>query len=227
MLDFFFPIYCINCGCVGSYLCPQCKKMLKNNLPECYICRKVSNGYVTHKECNTNKLDKVFVGWEYGNIPKKILSQYKYRYAYKLSEILSTILIQRLEITGFSKNINKNTILVPIPIHYTHKKDRGFNQSLLLANLLSKHFRCEIKTNVIKRIGNHNYQSQQNLKERLSLNEEIFEIQENIIGKNIVLIDDVISTGTTLNRACNKLEGNSVCAITLFRGKPHYQYLRE
>ncbi|HCC68095.1 TPA: hypothetical protein DEP90_02740 [Patescibacteria group bacterium] len=229
MFDLFFPTYCINCGRVGSYLCPWCIKKLKNALPECYVCRKVSNKYITHDECNKDGLDRVFVGWEYSNISKKILGQYKYRYAYKISEILSNILIQRLEITGFSKNITPNTLLIPIPIHSSHEKKRGFNQSLLLATHLSKYFKCRMNPNIIKRVGDHKHQSQQSVKDRLSMGKNTFEVIRNleILGEDIMLIDDVISTGTTLNRACNTLKGNKISAITLFRGKPHYQYLRE
>lgn len=171
----------------------------------------------------------MFVGWEYGNTPKKILSQYKYRYAYKLSAILSTLLITRLEITGFSKNITSRTILIPIPLHSSHENERGFNQSLLLATNLSNYYKCRIDSDALKRVGENRYQSQQSLRDRTYLKKDIFEVNigKEMVGEDIILIDDVISTGTTLNRACNALKGNNIYAVTLFRGKPRYQYLRQ
>ncbi|MCD4756587.1 hypothetical protein K8R20_03160 [bacterium] len=227
MLDFLFPTYCINCGSIGNYLCPLCIKKMKRTLPECYVCRKLSSGYITHRECNKYNLNKLFVGWEYGHIPKKILSQYKYRYAYKLSKILSTLLIKQTEATGFSKNITPRTTLIPIPLHYSHEKERGFNQSSLLADHLSQHYKCRVDSNILKRTGENKYQSQQEVSDRTKLSEDIFKINRNIVGEDIILVDDVISTGTTLNRACQTLKGNNIYAITLFRGKPRYQYLRQ
>ncbi|MCD4811086.1 hypothetical protein K8R14_00560 [bacterium] len=229
MLDFLFPTYCVNCGSIGNYLCPLCIKKLKSTLPECYVCRKLSSGYTTHENCNKEDLDKVFVGWEYGNISKKILSQYKYRYAYKLSAILSSLLITRLEITGFAKNITSQTLLIPIPLHSSHEKERGFNQSSLLATNISNYYKCRIDSNILKRIGGDKHQSQQSLRDRGYLEKDIFKINngKKMVGEDIILIDDVISTGTTLNRACHSLKGNHIYAITLFRGKPRYQYLRQ
>jgi ComF family protein len=229
MFDIFFPTYCINCSHPGEYLCSDCLKKLKCTLPECYICRKISNGYTTHKNCNQFGIENFFVGWEYNEIAKKILAQYKFRYAYKLSLILSKILIDRLNSTRFSKNITSDTLLIPMPIHKDHQNERGFNQTQLIASTLAQHFNCKLEDNLIKRVGDNNYQSQQSVSDRLLLENDVFEFckDKNPIGKNIILIDDVISTGTTINRAAQILKRNNLSAIALFRGKPHYQYLRE
>ena len=227
MLDIFFPTYCINCKRSGEYLCQQCQKKLKNSLPECYYCRKISPKYKTHKNCKKYNLENVFVGWEYNEVAKRILSQYKYKQAFKLSETLSNLLIHRLEITGFSKQISPDFTLVPMPIHSKHKRDRGFNQSLLIANHLQKYFKCHLDRDLLKRVSNSHYQSQQSLENRLKLSESIFYAKGNTQTDSVILIDDVISTGTTLNMASKSLNCKNISAITLFRGKPRYQYLRK
>jgi len=200
----------------------MCQKKLKNSLPECYICRRISNRYKTHEKCNRYGINYAFVGWQYDKIPKKILSQYKYRYAYKLSEILSTLLLIRLEQTNFSTILSKESIIVPIPIHRTHEYKRGFNQSSLIATHISKKLGLKFDEDILVRKKDSSHQSQATFEERVRM-KDVFELNKVVKNKEIILIDDVISTGTTINRAAQKLKGNSINAIALFRGRPRYQ----
>jgi competence protein ComFC len=221
MLDVLFPTYCLCCGQLGEYLCSVCKKKLINNLPECYYCRKLSPQYLTHKECSSSNIDAVFVGWQYNSVARKLMAQYKYRYAYKLSKILSELLIQRLTDTRFLETLGPSPILLPVPIHRDHQTERGFNQSLLIAQFLSMSLRYEVVDNIITRVGDNSYQSKSNFEQRKEL-EDVFKIKDRVSGRNIVIVDDVITTGSTLNSLAKTLKGNSIKAITLFRGRPHF-----
>jgi ComF family protein len=221
MFDLLFPSYCINCGKPGEYLCSLCKKKLKNTLPECYICRRISKSYKTHSYCISGGINSVFVGWQYNEVAKKILSQFKYRYAYRVSKILSKILLERLEKTGFLKDIQKGSILLPIPSHRSHIKKRGFNQSALIAEHISERLGLEIYKDFMIRDSDSRYQSHLSVKDRSSMG-SVFSIKSDIYKKNIILLDDVITTGTTLRRAARCLKGNKIQAIALFRGRPHY-----
>jgi competence protein ComFC len=226
MFDLLFPTVCINCGKSGDYLCTVCKKKLKNNLPECYQCRRISNQYKTHKKCNKYRIDNVFVGWKYDSITKKILSQYKYKYAYKLSKILADLLIKQIKSTRFIDTIQENSLLLPVPIHQEHTKERGFNQSQLITNYLSKNLGLEIIDKAIIRTGKNIYQSQRTAHDRRNL-QDVFTKSINIKDKNIIIVDDVITTGTTLNRIAEVLKGNKLKAIVLFRGRPHFHQQKE
>jgi len=223
MFDLLFPPYCIGCGKPGKYLCPQCQKKLKNSLPECYICRRLSPQYITHKRCNRYGIDALFFGWEYNDIAKKILVQYKYRYAYKLAEIISELLIQKLKDTGFINLINKDSLLLPLPSHRLHIQKRGFNQSTLIGEFLSKYLDIPIQEDILKRVGSADYQANLELRDRINLG-EVFTLQKEVQEKNIILLDDVVTTGTTINRAATvlKRKDNNIKAIALFRGRPHY-----
>lgn len=222
MLDLLFPTQCINCGVNGEYICTYCFKKLKNTLPECYYCRRISNRYLTHKECKKHNIEAFFVGWEYNEIAKKIMSQYKYRLAYRLSEVISEILIQRLEKTQFIEFIKKETIVIPMPIHNTHQKERGFNQSTLIARRFSKYFQCNLKEDLLIRVGDPGYQSKRTLKEREQLKGHFY-LSEKIENKDIIIIDDVTSTGTTINKVGDIFGNNNAMVVCLFRGRPYYQ----
>jgi ComF family protein len=222
MFDLLFPSYCINCGRVGQYLCTKCQKKLKNTLPECYACRRLSNRYLTHKECNRFNINSVFVGWQYDSIAKKFLSQYKYRYASNLAKILSNLLIQRIKDTQFDNLLEKNSLIIPIPITRNHLNKRGFNQSSLIARNISKFFYFNLRDDLLLRKNSNKRQSTSTLEQRRSLG-NVFTLSRKIKKRNIILIDDVMSTATTVNRAAKVFKGNRIQAIVLFRGHPRYQ----
>jgi ComF family protein len=176
---------------------------------------------MTHKTCHPQLFTAVFIGWRYDDIAKKLLSQFKYKYAYKLSKIITDLLVVRLKETKFIDLINKNCVLCPIPSHISHLRKRGFNQSGLVARGLSKELDIEIIENFLVRDGDNRYQSHLHVEERKNL-KDVFNTNNKIINKDIVLIDDVITTGTTINRAAKAIGKKDLKAIALFRGNPHY-----
>lgn len=225
MLNLLFPIYCVNCQKPSEYLCTQCIKKLKQSLPECYICRRLSPKYLTHKKCIESNLKAVFVGWRYDDIAKKILSEFKYRYAYKISKILAKLLIDRLKETDFIKLLSPDHVLMPIPSHISHIRKRGYNQSLLIARRVSDALQLPLLEDFIIRDKDSRHQSNLNSKKRRNIG-NVFKLTRALPDKKVILIDDVITTGTTLNRAAKALNKKNVQAITLFRGAPHYQPAR-
>jgi predicted amidophosphoribosyltransferase len=99
---------------------------------------------------------------------------------------------------------------------------RGFNQSSLIATHISKELGLKIDEDILVRKKDSSHQSQATFEERVRM-KDVFELNKVLKNKEIILIDDVISTGTTLNRAAQTLKGNSINAIALFRGRPRYQ----
>jgi competence protein ComFC len=176
---------------------------------------------MTHARCNKYNIDALFIGWQYDDIAKNVLSQYKYRYAYKLSKIISKLLLKRLEVTNFLNLISSNSVLVPIPSHKAHIKKRGFNQSALIAKELSVKLNIPIVEDSLVRDRDKRYQAKLEVKERKSL-KKVFNITRKIDNKEIVLIDDVVTTGSTINKAAMSFKNKSIKAIALFRGRPHY-----
>jgi len=223
MFDLLFPTYCMNCGKGGKYLCTKCQKRLERSVPECYMCRRISTNYKTHDKCNIYGIESLFVGWKYNQIAKKIISQFKYRYSYKLGEIISELLIKRLNETSFLKQTNSETLLIPIPIHKKHFLDRGFNQTLIIARNLSKEFGIKLGDGILYRKGSSEYQAKSKLDDRRKL-KDVFYLKDNLAGKDIIILDDIVTTGTTINNAALKLKGNRIIALALFRGKPQYHY---
>jgi len=200
------------------------------NLPECYVCRRLSPGYTTHSKCKTlHSLDKVFVGWEYNNSSSQILKMYKYKNVHDISNTLSNLLIDRLLVCGYSSYI-KNTLLIPVPISRVRFLERGFNQTELIAQNISKKFACGLALDIVKCKNTKDHRAGQSKKMRKLSSPNPFFIDNisQISGyKSITLLDDVITTGRTLENIMQVLqytyptveEFNAIC---LFRGKPYY-----
>jgi ComF family protein len=96
-------------------------------------------------------------------------------------------------------------LIIPIPLHHLKKAERGFNQSDFFAKGISKQSGIKLSTNAVKRIRYTESQTGFNRKKREENMENAFKVKkENLVdGKNILLVDDVITTGATI-RECGK-----------------------
>ena len=94
-------------------------------------------------------------------------------------------------------------LIVPVPLHKKKLRKRGYNQSFWIAKGLHHVWKAEINTNCIERIYNNQTQTQKDVYERWKHKDLAFKVKEpeTICGKSILIIDDVITTGTTI-KAC-------------------------
>jgi competence protein ComFC len=119
--------------------------------------------------------------------------------------------------------LTQNYIVTCVPLHPQKKRDRGFNQSELMAKGISKHFGFDFK-HTLNRISDSSQHAGMNRQERLE-DENPFELASDIgskiKGRDILIVDDVCTTGSTLfNCAYNlqKAKPKSISSIVLFRG---------
>ena len=228
--NFFFPSACCICNRHGNYICHNCKKLLKRNLPECYICRRVSSLYKTHSRCkNSISLDSVFVAWEYNNISSNILKPYKYKKVRDLSYTISELFIDSIEKSIFKINL-ENTLLVPVPISKLRLMERGFNQMDYIAAYIAKSFNQNICKNFIYCRNSREHQASKNKEERYNSKFNPFYIknlQDISRYGSITIVDDVITTGNTLEKISKIIKAAygpdiKINALCLFRGKPYF-----
>lgn len=229
ILDVFFPKSCTICSKHGEYLCSKCKKLFKRNLPECYICRKLSTNYQTHDLCKReNSLDSVVVLWKYEEITSKILKKYKYGLVYDLESTFEEFVKEGLsEVRGIKRE--EKSLVVPTPISLMRLRDRGFNQSDVFAKAVSEYTGIDYNNTLLKRVDSDStHQSLLDKEERI-LHSTNFEVQDKKLLdtlSEIIIVDDVITTGKTLEDICKCIrEVNKdvkVRAICLFRGRPYY-----
>ena len=131
--------------------------------------------------------------FEQEGLSRKIIHQLKYHSQEKVGKILADWTAERLQFQE-----DKPDILVTVPLHPKKLKKRGYNQLHLFANTLSKHWGIPHQENFLKR---NSYQKAQARKDKLHRSETKydFSVTENLHGKHFLLIDDVFTTGNTMN----------------------------
>ena len=194
--------------------CPACKKKL--SLPERLICNNCRKTFV----CADNKLiqfeyEKKFSGSKIisdfypllvfvkdsplQQVIHQIKYQKKFLLAVELGKMLGNSLLK-------SKAEWKVDIILPVPLHSLKKAERGFNQSFYIAKGISKVTNLPVSQSILKRKRYTESQTKKNLFERAENMSEAFVVKhpDKISGKNVLLIDDVITTGATV-RECGKI----------------------
>lgn len=217
LLDLIFPKRCVSCGKGGQYVCANCFTYISFDVKKlCLVCDKPTYNSLTHPRCkNRYIIDGCFSAISYNKIAKKLVYSFKYKpYLLDLKTFLSELFVESIiQNEEFMKLIaNGKWLMVPIPLSSSKLRKRGYNQAEILAKALSKKLKIP-NQNILKRTKET--QSQFELKRR--------ERQENIKGafelkkypsassgfrKNcsIFLVDDVVTTGSTLKEAANILK---------------------
>jgi len=228
-LSLIFPKYCINCKKLGSYLCDNCFSYLSFDTQGlCVVCNHVSINSLTHPKCTTKyTIDGVFSSISYKGVAKKLVYQFKYKpYLSDLNTLLIDLffegIIQKEEFSNIYQNLKTDPILVPIPLYSSKLKSRGYNQAEILSKGLSQKLNLKV-LECLKRVKKTRSQVGLSQKERKENISGAFSIIPNIVipeYSNIFLIDDVFTTGSTLNEAAKTLKkagAKGVWGLTLAR----------
>lgn len=224
LLDYIFPKYCVNCRKLGSYLCANCFSYLSFDTHGiCLVCGKPSIDSLTHPGCKTRyAIDGAFCAIVYKGTARKLIFQFKYKpYVSDLKKVLGDLFFESLiQQEMFSKILEQNPILVPIPLHSSKLKSRGYNHAAILADELAKRFNFK-QIELLKRVKKTSSQFGLKRDERKKNVAGAFAIsdkQQAIRDKYILLVDDILTTGATLLEAANVLKragAKKVFAATL------------
>ncbi|MBD3282276.1 MAG: hypothetical protein GF387_01575 [Candidatus Portnoybacteria bacterium] len=212
VLDLFFPKKCLKCNRPDIYLCPACfNKIEVKKEKTCFLCKKTNQENNICQKCKSKtKIDKVIIATQYKQV-EDLIKKFKYQYIKELYKPLALLILKAIKQNKLQ--IPKNTIIVPIPIHKRKLKQRGFNQSELMAKELSKRINIPIKTNMLKRVKTSVPQAKTKTKKERERNIKNSFKAKNVKNKNIILVDDVITTGSTIIEATKKLKNEKANKI--------------
>jgi len=226
LLDTLFPISCLSCGQPDTWLCPSClAKITTLTSQVCLYCEKITTPYgkicprcrEKHLERNLNTpMDALIcaTGYNSGNI-SQLIHLYKYNFVADLHIPLGKI----LAISIIQNNLPLPDVIIPIPLHPRRLRWRGFNQAELLADYLSENLapglKIPVNAELLKRksyttpqMKIKNYKERQkNIKDAFGFrvrNKKDYSLRD----KNILLIDDVATTGATLFECAKILKEN-------------------
>jgi ComF family protein len=204
-LQFLFPSHCIGCGRVGQYVCAFCKiwKLPHQHQQVCHVCKQNAGTHFMHQECmEYSWLSGVHVSCIYTGLAKKMVSEMKFNFSYTIGETLTDIIVSSPAL----KNLVEDSVLTYVPTSRRRLWWRGFNQSHLLAKGISSRARVECKQ-LLRRSSHSRPQVGLSRAERLVGqlgNYELTYAQLDSNIRQIVIVDDVMTTGATLE-ACAKV----------------------
>ncbi|MCX7955541.1 MAG: ComF family protein [Patescibacteria group bacterium] len=222
--DIFFPKFCLNCKKPGGYICLKCqKKLLYINFQKCFYCQKISLYNLTHYNCLKNfYIDQVGSVFYYNDFLKKIIKNIKYRFVKEaLDELLKLINPLNISFLEFYKKISSDIFIQPIPLHKNKLKERGFNQACSISLYLNRLLNFPI-IDFLERVKETKNQAQIEKRQERYLNTKgAFRLKKQIDNnllknKRIILVDDVITTGYTVNEAAKVLKKSGVLKVYCF-----------
>ena len=227
VLDILFPKFCINCGKEGSYLCQDCASLIditeRQYCPFCNPPKIVSDGRTCSSCRKTKKLNGLYSATSYNNqIIKKLVYQFKYSYIKEISNPLSKLIISHFDNLNKTRDILDH-VLIPIPLHKKRLKKRGFNQSEEIAKELSKSLGIPVYNNVLIKIKQTRDQTKLKREEREKNVKGAFvcENRKLIHNKKILLVDDIFTTGATMEQGAIALKSagaKEVWGVVVARG---------
>ncbi len=216
ILNLFFPKFCLGCQKEGSYLCYDCKSLLE------------ISGF--HQKFQTKNLSDLYFSIEYKNpLIKKLIQNFKYEPLIKgLSIPLSSLIIdhfQQLESPPPFFGGGSEFLLIPLPLEKKKLKWRGFNQAEEIGKELSKFLEISLLGDVLIKIRETLPQVELSGKEREENIKGVFSLknQGKIQGKKILLVDDVYTTGSTMEEAARVLReagAKEIVGVVIARAKP-------
>jgi ComF family protein len=214
ILDLLFPKFCLGCHKEGTFLCQDCLFTIEISeytfCPYCSLPKRTFAGRTCQKHRNQN-LSGLFAATSYQNKLLKILiKNFKYPpFLKELAKPLSFLIISHFILSGNENIFNsKDCLILPIPLHKERLKWRGFNQSELIGKEISNYFKVEFRNDILFKIRKTQPQVELKKEERKINIKDAFEIKnpEILKGKRIFLVDDVFTTGSTMEEAARILK---------------------
>lgn len=211
-LDLVAPHYCCSCGEIGSILCESCKyDITSERFNGCLLCGE-STLMGNCCSCSPD-IARTWCGGERLGGLEALINSYKFEYAVAAATPLSDIVLAALP------DLPEDTVVVPIPTVRAHIRQRGYDHTLLIARQVAtkRGLRCE---SVLARVGS-SVQRGADRKTRIRQAKTAFEVHKTVQNATpYLLIDDVVTTGSTLRYAARALKdagADTVWAVAVAR----------
>jgi ComF family protein len=214
--DSLFPIFCVSCGEEGKWWCKNCLLKEEIGVFRCPVCRVPSPEGKTCENCRlATTLDGVVAifNLEEHRAVESLIYRFKYSFALDIQKLWKKVIEDNfLLLFG---DLEKDWLVVPVPLHQKRKRERGFNQSEVIANLIQNagqehgfaYHDCLRRTKYTKQ------QAKLDKLEREKNVQGTFEYVTGAIKSKILLVDDVYTTGSTMNECARILKENGVSEV--------------
>ncbi len=213
LLNLLFPKRCIGCGKEGLFLCPSCTSRLPRIMPPvCPLCGRPQASEVVCASCVNwlADIDGIRSPFRFEGVVKQLVYQLKYRNLRAVAPTLAVLISDYLchyPVPG--------EVLVPVPVHPKRLRERGYNQSFLLAKELSVLTGLPVNaTSLIKlRAGSPQAKTTSVDERRTNVAGAFACVDRSLAKMEIILIDDVSTSGATLNACATALKASGAKSV--------------
>jgi competence protein ComFC len=212
ILDLIFPKFCLGCKREGTFLCEDCFSILEIS--------------TTHQKFKGKNLADLYFPVNYENfLVKRLIHSFKYPPLIKeLKKELASLIISHFLLLD-KKTDFSDFILLPIPLSKKKLKWRGFNQAEEIAKKLTDFFKIPLISDCLIKTKETKDQVELSEKERRENVKGVFFVKnrEKIVGRNILLVDDVFTTGATMEEAARVLKeagAEKIVGIVIAKASP-------
>jgi ComF family protein len=224
--DLIYPNFCLACKNKISpakeedVICAQCWQKLERNLPPfCASCgRRLDKLSIAKNICSSclkSKFyfDRAFSPCAYMGTIKKLIHEFKYSGKDYLGEPLGRLMNEFIQ--DYRLPIEYLDFIIPVPLHKSRLREREFNQAQLLSEKVAKEFNKKVLPDVLVRNRPTKTQTDLDFEERRKNVEKSFTVNDPglIKGANLLLIDDVLTTGATSSEAAKALKDSGAGVI--------------
>ncbi len=216
-LDLLFPLNCLGCQREGKVLCASCVDSLpKLTPPFCRVCAQPNDPATCHSCLESPPaLDGIRAPYEMEGTIKEAIHNLKYPGLKAAAPELAESLANYLE-----EHPMPGDVLTPVPLHPRRLRSRGYNQSDLLAKILSKKLGLDMDQSLLTRAKNNPPQVSASQEKRRENVQGSFRCGGPLDGQAVILVDDVATTGSTLSACAAALKAagaSSVWCLVLAR----------
>jgi competence protein ComFC len=212
-VDSFFPRRCVGCGRLGAFICRECLKKLPRLLPPlCPHCGKPQASGIICPDCRRRQteIDGISSPFRFDEVIRKAIYELKYRNLKAISSCLAELLADHIR-----SNQLDGEALAYVPLHPRRLRERGYNQSRLLARELSKRIDLPVVEDSLIRVKQAQPQVRaRDVQERRRNVVDAFVCRdEKVSGRQLILIDDVCTSGATLESCAVALKSKGVASV--------------
>ena len=212
-LDLLFPPRCVGCGGGGSFLCETCRASLPwIESPVCPRCGRPQPGGSFCADCDdgTAALDGIGVIFRFEGTIRQAVHHLKYRNLRALARPLGELMAEALRNSSMPGDV-----LVPVPLHRRRLRERGYNQSGLLAVELAKLTGIEVSQGcLVRRAVTVPQAKTASVAERRGNVAGAFSCcDDRLRGRKVLLLDDVTTSGATLEAGAAALREIGVASV--------------
>ncbi len=214
-----FPSHCVLCGSAGEAeldLCIGCQNELMSITNPCYQCGLplAGNEKMHCGECLKTPpcFDRVICGYIYQRPFSSLVQGLKFSARLQYARLISQLMAK--QIGRCSESLPE--LLIPVPLHVVRTRERGFNQALELARILSKQLTINMDFKSCQRMRLTRAQSSLDAKRRRANVKQAFSLEKPLTARHVAIVDDVMTTGNTVNALAQILKKSGVKVVDVW-----------